>query len=199
MQLAGVSAPGSHPALTFLRVGATEIGIACRYKAGPDIRSTDEGGHADAILPAGVPVGYYARTRRDRRLAIIAPGMVRDARALLNDRPEYMLAEEARARRCPTTFCIVEVGRDAAQGFVRAWAEIAARPPRFVAIGGNCAQVIARALVEVGAMKWRFPAPGSPDALFRALYRARPDARIATGFAEFLPEGAGFAIRLEPA
>ena len=92
MQVAGVSAPGSHPALTLLRVGATEIGIACRYKAGPDIRSTDEGGHADAILPGGVPVGYYARTRRDRRLAIIAPGMVRDARALLNDRPEYMLA-----------------------------------------------------------------------------------------------------------
>ena len=48
-------------------------------------------------------------------------------------------------------------------------------------------------------MKRRFPAPGSPDALFRALHRARPDARIATGFAEFLPEGAGFAIRLEPA
>jgi hypothetical protein len=189
---------GSHSPLTWLRVGAAEIGIACRYKAGPAVRSTDEGGHADAILPGGVPVGYYARTRRDRRLAIVAPGMVRDARALLNDRPEYMLAEEARARRCPTTFCIVDVGHDAAERFARAWAGIAARPPRFVAIGGNCAQVIARALVEVGAMPRRWPAPGSPDALFRALHRACPDARIATGFAEFIPEGAGFAIRLEP-
>lgn len=190
---------GSHPPLTLLRVGAGEIGIACRYKAGPAIRSTDEGGHADAILPHGVPVGYYARTKRDRRLAIVAPGMVRDHRALRTDRPEYMIAAEARARRCPTTFCMVEVGPDAAARFVRIWDAIAERPPRFVAIGGNCAQVISRALVEVGAMPRRWPPPGSPDALFRALHRARPDARIATGFAEFIPEGDGFAIRLEPA
>ena len=189
----------SHQPPTWLRLGADEIGIACRYKAGPAIRSTDEGGHADALLPHGVPLGYYARTKRDRRLAIIAPGMVRDHRALLTDRPEYMLAAEARARRCPTTFCVIAVGHDAALRFVRAWEEIAARPPRFVAIGGNCAQVISRALVEVGAMPRRWPAPGSPDALFRALHRARPDARIATGFAEFVPEGEGFAIRLDPA
>lgn len=190
---------GSHPPLVWLRVGPGEIGIACRYKAGPGVRSTDEGGHADAILPGGIPVGYYARTRRDRRLAIIAPGMVRDHRALLRDRPEYMLAAEARARRCPTTFCLVEVGRDAAEGFVRAWERIAHAPPRFFAIGGNCAQVIARALAEVGAMPRGWPLPGSPDALFRALHRARPDARIAAGFAEFVPDGDGYAIRLEPA
>ncbi|MFM2148042.1 MAG: hypothetical protein RLZZ187_348 [Pseudomonadota bacterium] len=194
-----MTAPGTHSHLAWLRIGADEIGIACRYKAGPDIRSTDEGGHADALLPHGVPLGYYARTKRDRRLAIIAPGMVRDHRALLTDRPEYMLAAEARARRCPTTFLVVPVGREAALGFVRVWEEIAARPPRFVAIGGNCAQVIARALVAVGAMPRRWPAPGSPDALFRALHRARPDARIATGFAEFIPDGEGFAIRLDPA
>lgn len=194
-----MSALGGHKPLVWLRVGGDEIGIACRYKAGPAIRSTDEGGHADAVLPHGVPVGYYARTRRDRRLAIVAPGMVRDHRALLADRPEYMIAAEARARRCPTTFCIVQVGRDAAQRFVHAWEDIAERPPRFVAFGGNCAQVIARALVEVGAMPRRWPPPGSPDALFRALHRARPDARIATGFAEFVAEGEGFAIRLEPA
>jgi hypothetical protein len=187
------------PPMAWLRVGAGEIGIACRYKAGPHARSTDEGGHADAILPLGVPLGYYARTKRDRRLAIVAPGMVRDAAALLADRPEYMRADEARARRCPTTFCLVEVGTASAQAFVRAWERIAADPPRFFAIGGNCAQVIARALAEAGAMPRRFPAPGSPDALFRALRRARPDARIATGFAEFVPEGVGYAIRLEPA
>ena len=189
----------SHQPPAWLHLGADEIGIACRYKAGPEIRSTDEGGHADALLPHGVPLGYYARTKRDRRLAIIAPGMVRDHRALLTDRPEYMLAAEARARRCPTTFCVIAVGREAALGFVRVWEEIAARPPRFVAIGGNCAQVISRALVQVGAMPRRWPAPGSPDALFRALHRARPDARLATGFAEFVPEGEGFAIRLDPA
>jgi hypothetical protein len=192
-----MTGPGTDPHPLWLRLGAEEIGIACRYKAGPDIRSTDEGGHADALLPHGVPLGYYARTRRDRRLAIIAPGMVRDHRALLTDRPEYMLAAEARARRCPT-FCVVTVGREAALSFVRVWEEIAARPPRFVAVGGNCAQVISRALVQVGAMPRRWPAPGSPDALFRALHRARPDARIATGFAEFMPEGDGFAIRLDP-
>ena len=190
---------GSHPPQVWLRVGPGEVGIACRYKAGPMVRSTDEGGHADAILPGGVPVGYYARTKRDRRLAIIAPGMVRDAAGLLRDRPEYMLAAEARARRCPTTFCLVEVGHDAARDFARAWERIAHAPPRFFAIGGNCAQVIARALVEVGAMPRRWPPPGSPDALFRALHRARPDARIATGFAEFIAEGEGYAIRLEPA
>jgi|GEM_PF-5331846 len=191
--------PGGHPPQVWLRVGPGEVGIACRYKAGPAVRSTDEGGHADAILPGGVPVGYYARTRRDRRLAIIAPGMVRDARALLRDRPEYMLAHDARARRCPTTFCLVEVGREAALRFVRAWEDLADRPPHFFAIGGNCAQVIARALAEAGAMQRRWPPPGSPDALFRALHRARPDARIATGFAEFVAEGDGYAIRLDPA
>ena len=81
-----MTAPGTHPQLAWLRLGADEIGIACRYKAGPDIRSTDEGGHADALLPHGMPLGYYARTKRDRRLAIIAPGMVRDHRAQLTDR-----------------------------------------------------------------------------------------------------------------
>ena len=185
--------------VAWLRLGAEEIGIACRYKAGAAVRSTDEGGHADALLPHGVPLGYYARMKRNRRLAIIAPGMVRDHRSLLADRPEYMLAAAARARRCPTTFCIVPVGREAALRFVGVWEEIAARPPRFVAIGGNCAQVISRALVAVGAMPRRWLAPISPDGLFRALHRARPDARIATGFAEFIPEGEGFAIRLDPA
>src|SRR5512137_2705431 len=169
-----MDAHGLHPPLAWLRVGPGEIGLACRYKAGPTVRSTDEGGHADAILPNGIPVGYYARTRRDRRLAILAPGMVRDHRALLRDRPEYMLADEARARRCPTTFCLVDVGPRAALRF-------------------------ARTLAEVGAMPRRWPPPGSPDALFRALHRARPDARIATGFAEFVPEGDGYVIRLDPA
>jgi hypothetical protein len=194
-----MDAHGLRPPLAWLRVGPGEIGLACRYKAGPTARSTDEGGHADAILPNGVPVGYYARTRRDRRLAILAPGMVRDHRSLLRDRPEYMLADDARARRCPTTFCLVDVGPRAALRFARIWDELTERPPYFVAVGGNCAQVIARALVEVGAMPRRWPPPGSPDALFRALHRARPDARIATGFAEFVPEGDGYVIRLDPA
>jgi hypothetical protein len=167
------------------RIGLDEIGIACRYKAGPEIRSTDEGGHADALLPGGEPIGYYARTRRDRRLAIVAPGMVRDAAALLRDRPEYLRAGEARARNCPTTFCVVRVGEARAQDFVAAWREIAERPPLFVAFGGNCAQVIAGALTRASALPARWPKPGSPDALFRALARAHPGARIASGYAEW--------------
>jgi hypothetical protein len=181
-----------------LVVGPDEIGIACRYKAGPFARSTDEGGHADAILPRGVPVGYYARTKRDRRLALVAPGMVRDAAALLRDRPEYMQAAEARARLCPTTFCILRVGESRAADFAAIWREIAERPPLFVAVGGNCAQVIAGALIRVGAMPRGWVRPGSPDALFRALHAAAPLARIATGFAEFEPDDAGgYLIRLE--
>jgi len=181
-----------------LVVGADEIGIACRYKSGPFARSTDEGGHADAILPRGEPVGYYARTRRDRRLALIAPGMVRDATSLLSSRPEYMRAQPARARLCPTTFCIIRVGESRAADFAAVWREIAEKPPLFVAIGGNCAQVIAGALIRVGALPRRLLRPGSPDGLFRALQAAQPLARIATGYAEFLParEG-GFSIRLE--
>ena len=181
-----------------LVVGADEIGIACRYKAGPFARSTDEGGHADAILSRGVPVGYYARTRRDRRLALIAPGEVRDAAALLRTRPEYMRAEAARARLCPTTFCILRVGESRAADFTAIWREIAERPPLFVAIGGNCAQVIAGAMIRLGVLPRGLFKPGSPDALFRALHQAQPAARIATGFAEFQPAAAGgYAIRLE--
>lgn len=181
-----------------LRVGADEVGLACRYKAGPDARSTDEGGHADAILPGGVPVGYYARTRRDRRLAIVAPGMVKQGEALRAHRPEYMEAEAARARRCPTTLILLRVGEASAAAFTREWAALAARPPRFLAIGGNCAQVIFGALVRAGAMPPRLLAPGSPDALFRALRAAHPGARIATGFAEFTPDGEGYAVALHP-
>lgn len=184
----------------FLPVGPHEIGLACRYKAGPHVRSTDEGGHADAILPRGVPVGYYARTRRDRRLAIVAPGMVRDAAALLRDRPEYMRAAEARARRCPTTFAILDVGEERARLFTAEWVRIAARPPLFLAVGGNCAQVIAAALEAIGALPRRVLRPGSPDALFRAVLAAHPTARVATGFAEFTPdESGGFRIALEDA
>lgn len=181
-----------------LVVGADEIGVAFRYKAGPFARSTDEGGHADAILPRGEPVGYYARTRRDRRLAIIAPGMVRDAAALLRDRPEYMRASAARARLCPTTFCLLRVGESRAADFAAIWREIAEKPPLFLALGGNCTQVIAGALIRVGAVRRPLIKPGSPDALFRALHAARPEARIAVGFAEFqpAPEG-GYSIRLE--
>jgi hypothetical protein len=40
--------------------------------------------------------------------------LVRDLAALTRDRPEYVNADEARSRRCPTTFCIVPVGADAA-------------------------------------------------------------------------------------
>jgi len=181
-----------------LVVGPDEIGIACRYKAGAFSRSTEEGGHADAILPRGEPVGYYARTRRDRRLALIAPGEVRNAAALLRTRPEYMRAAEARARLCPTTFCIIRVGDSRAEDFAAAWQEIAARPPLFLAVGGNCAQVIARTLIRVGALPSRWVRPGSPDALFRALHAAQPMARIATGFAEFEPaQAGGYIIRLE--
>lgn len=181
-----------------LAVGADEIGIACRYKAGPFARSTDSGGHADAILPRGVPVGYYGRTWRDRRLAIIAPGMVRDAAALLRDRSEYMRADHARARRCLTTFCILCPGESRAADFTAIWAEIAERPPLFLAIGGNCAQVIARALIRVGALPRRWLLPCSPDALFRALHAAQPQARIATGYADFQPAAhGGYVIRLE--
>ncbi len=183
---------------TTLVIGAHEIGIACRYKAGPLARSTDEGGHADAILPRGVPVGYYARTKRDRRLAIIAPGMVRDAAALRRDRPEYMDAEAARTRRCPTTFAILGVGAARAAAFAAAWEEITRQPPRFFAIGGNCAQVIHAALVAAEVLPRRWLAPGSPDALFRLVHATRPDARIASGFASFLPDDSGgFRIRLE--
>jgi len=71
--------PAAPPAVTRFVIGPEEVGIACRYKAGPGIKSTDQGGHADAVLPGGEPLGFYARTRRDRCLAIIAPGMVRDA------------------------------------------------------------------------------------------------------------------------
>lgn len=181
-----------------LVVGADEVGIACRYKSGPLARSTDEGGHADAILPRGAPVGYYARTRRDRRLAIIAPGEVRDASALLGSRPEYMRAEAARARLCPTTFCIIRVGESRAAEFAAAWREIAEKPPLFLAVGGNCAQVIAGALIRIGALPRGLVRPGSPDGLFRALHAAQPQARIATGFAEFLPNpDGGYHIRLE--
>lgn len=181
-----------------LVVGPDEIGIACRYKAGPLARSTDEGGHADAILPRGVPVGYYARTRRDRRLALIAPGMVRDAVALRRDRPEYMQAAEAQARLCPTTFCIIRVGESRAADFVAIWDEITEKPPLFLAVGGNCAQVIAGALMRIGAMPRGWIKPGSPDGLFRALHAASPLARIATGYAEFEPSDAGgYLIRLE--
>ncbi|WP_027284032.1 hypothetical protein [Rubritepida flocculans] len=174
------SAPAILPAFAGrrLEIGPDEIGLACRYKAGPNIRSTDEGGHADALLPRGVPVGYYARTRRDRRLALIAPGMVKRGEAL-------------RAHRCPTTFALIRVGEARAAAFARAWEEIEADPPLFLAIGGNCAQVIFGALVRAGAMPRRLIAPGSPDALFRALQRAHPEARIATGFASFLADGAG--------
>lgn len=194
-----MAAAGAHPPLTWLRVGPGEVGIACRYKAGPAIRSTDEGGHADAILPGGVPVGYYARTKRDRRLALVAPGMVRDAAALLRDRPEYMRADEARARRCPTTLAVLEVGELRAARFARAWARLAEDPPRFLAIGGNCAQVIAGALEECGALPRRLFRPGSPDALFAAFVAANPGVRIASGFAEWVPDGAGWRIRLEDA
>lgn len=181
-----------------LVVGADEIGIACRYKSGPFAHSTDEGGHADAILPRGEPLGYYARTRRDRRLAIIAPGEVRDAAALLRTRPEYMRAGEARGRMCPTTFCIIRVGESRAADFVAIWREIAEKPPLFVAIGGNCAQVIAGALIRIGALPRSLLRPGSPDALFRAILAAQPMARIATGFAEFQPDDqGGYSIRLE--
>lgn len=181
-----------------LVVGPDEIGIACRYKAGPFVRSTDKGGHADAILPRGEPVGYYAHTKRDGRLALIAPGEVRDAAALLRTRPEYMRAAEARARLCTTTFCIIRVGDSRAEDFAAAWREIAAKPPLFVALGSNCAQVIARALIRVGALPPPWLRPGSPDGLFRALRAAQPRARIATGFAEFEPaQAGGYTIRLE--
>ncbi|MFN3447786.1 MAG: hypothetical protein ACK44F_03735 [Roseococcus sp.] len=182
-----------------LVIGPDEIGLACRYKAGPAVRSTDEGGHADAVLPRGVPIGYYARTKRDRRLALIAPGMVKRAEALRAHRPEYMLAEEARARGCPTTFALIRVGEARAAAFARAWEEIEADPPHFLAIGGNCAQVIHGALVRAGVLARRLVAPGSPDALFRALHRAHPEARIATGYASFLPDGAGgYRVELAP-
>lgn len=181
-----------------LVVGPDEVGVACRYKAGPFARSTDEGGHADAILPRGEPIGYYARTRRDRRLALIAPGEVRDAEALLRTRPEYMRAADARARMCPTTLCIIRVGESRAADFAAIWREITAKPPLFLAIGGNCAQVISGALIRIGALPRRILRPGSPDALFRALHAAQPAARIATGFAEFQPDGNGaYHIRLE--
>lgn len=174
-----------------LVIGPDEIGIACRYKAGAGLRSTDEGGHADAVLPRGIPIGYYARTKRDRRLAIIAPGMVKRAEALRAHRPEYMEAEGARARRCPTTFAVIRVGEARAAAFLHEWEKLEAQPPHFFAIGGNCAQVIFGALVRAGAMPRRLVAPGSPDGLFRAIHRAHPEARIATGFATFLADGAG--------
>ena len=72
-----------------LHVGLDEIGIACRDKSGPSARSTGEDRHAEAILPRGVPVGYFPRTQRERARAPLAPGMVRDAAALLRDRPEF--------------------------------------------------------------------------------------------------------------
>ena len=181
-----------------LVVGADEVGIACRYRAGPFARSTDEGGHADAILPRGEPIGYYARTKRDRRLAVVAPGEVRDAAALLRTRPEYMRAADARARLCPTTLCIIRVGESRAADFAAIWGEIAGKPPLFLAIGGNCAQVISGALIRIGALPRRLLRPGSPDGLFRALHAAQPAARIATGFAEFeSAEAGGYTIRLE--
>jgi hypothetical protein len=182
-----------------LTIGPDEIGIACRYKAGPGVRSTDEGGHADAILPNGVPIGYYARTKRDRRLAIIAPGMVKRGEALRAHRPEYMDAAGAHARRCPTTFAIIPVGAARAAAFAREWERLAAQPPHFFAIGGNCAQVIHGALVRAGALPRRLLAPGSPDALFRAVHRAHPEARIASGFASFVADAAGgYRIELLP-
>lgn len=181
-----------------LHVGLDEIGIACRYKSGPFARSTGEDRHADAILPRGVPVGYFPRTRRDRAGAILAPGLVRDAAALLRDRPEYMRANAARARRCTTTFCIIRIGESRAADFAEAWAEIAEAPPRFRAWGGTCARVIADSLIRVGALPRALFRPGTPDALFNALHAARPEARLAVGYAEFLPDAAGgYSIRLE--
>ena len=75
---------------------------------------------------------------------------------------------------------------------------LAEAPPRFRTWGGTCARVIADSLIRVGALPRALFRPGTPDALFNALHAARPEARLAVGYAEFLPDAAGgYSIRLE--
>ena len=174
-----------------LPVGADEIGIACRYKSGVYAPSL-AGGQVDLILPRGVPVGF-APLR-----APIARGRARDAEAMLREAPEFMRAHAARDRQCPTTFCVLRVGESRAADFAMAWADLAERPPFFVAFAGSAIRAIAGALMRAGVLPHRWPAPGSPDALFRALHAEHPTARVVVGFADFRPGPAGGCIiRLE--
>jgi hypothetical protein len=141
------------------------IGLVVRGMSAPG-RRPDSEGHADCVLPFGVPIGFFADTAPAASgldgsgsfpggssagdsaagsmvvggaLTFAFTGMVYSYADFLRDRPHYVRRDLARSQNEPSTLLVIDVTAEEARRFENAWASMRRDPGQFGIVGMNCA------------------------------------------------------------
>jgi hypothetical protein len=133
--------------ITLPFTGEGKIGYIVRYKGGHNEDPLENGGHSDCILTKGAPVGYFGGG------IVAAAGAVFTYSNFQSQRPHYVNLPDAMANPCKSTILVMDVGKQRAELFQRAWISMRAKTDGFTILGNNCSTHASRACFEAGVIR----------------------------------------------
>jgi hypothetical protein len=167
--------------------GEGKIGYVVRYKGGHNEDPLENGGHSDCILTRGAPVGYFGGG------IVNAVGKVFTYSNFQAARPHYVNLPDARAEPCKSTILVMDVGKQRAELFQRAWISMRAKTDGFTILGNNCSTHASRACFEAGVI--RSPEISNfdtPNNLYQQIIRDNlVPWRSYSGYLDFTPTSDG--------
>jgi hypothetical protein len=188
------------PALDLSFADGGKIAYIVRYKKSHAADAEEGGGHSDCILPGGAPVGYFGGG------LVNAAGAVFGYSNFLASRPHYVNLSDAKANPCVSTMLVMEVGRQRADLFRKAWLSMRSKTDGFTILGNNCATHASRACYAAGATRSpEVSGVDTPTNLFKQIVKdGLVRWRSYTGYLGFKPIQSGadelqmsFAVTLQ--
>jgi len=166
----------------------SKVAYIVRYKKSHTADAEEGGGHSDCILPGGAPVGYFG------------DGLVRVEGAVFGFskfaayRPHYVHLTDAKANPCISTVLVMDVGRDRADRFRRAWLSMRSSPDGFTIMGNNCATHASRACHAAGITRSKeISGIDSPTNLYNQIIKdGLVPWRSYSGYLGFVPTQSGY-------
>ncbi len=178
----------------------SKIAYVVRYKKSHAADAEEGGGHSDCILPRGAPVGYFGGG------LVNAEGAVFGFSNFAARRPHYVHLRDAKANPCVSTVLVMDVGRDRAELFRRAWLSMRSRTDGFTIMGNNCSTHASRACHAAGVTRSpEIRGVDTPTNLYDQIVRdSLVPWRSYSGYLGFMPQQSGtdelmlsFAVTLE--
>ena len=166
----------------------SKIAYVVRYKKNHTADAEEGGGHSDCILPGGAPVGYFGGG------LVRADGAVFGFSNFAAQRPHYVHMNDARANRCISTVLVMDVGRDRAELFRRAWISMRSKTDGFTILGNNCSTHASRACHAAGVTRSsEIQGVDTPTNLYAQIIKdGMVPWRSYSGYLGFVPTQSGY-------
>jgi hypothetical protein len=167
--------------------GEGKIGYIVRYKSGHNEDAEEGGGHSDCILTRGAPVGYFGDG------IVGAPGRVGTYSYFQATRPHYVNLPDARSNPCKSTILVMDVGKQRAEAFQRAWISMRAKTDGFSILGNNCSTHASRACYAAGVIRSpEISSVDTPNNLYEQIIKDNlVPWRSHSGYLDFTPTSDG--------